>query len=64
MISNDKVVPGESTRLGLVNEMIFPVNAHYRNICRYSSTEDPKYILVTSAIEHIVTGNYSDSVAS
>jgi hypothetical protein len=63
MLSNDKVVPEESARLGLVNEMIFPVNAHHRNICRYFSIEDPTYILVKSSIEHIVTGNYSDSVA-
>ncbi|KAJ2972222.1 hypothetical protein NUW58_g9231 [Xylaria curta] len=50
------VVPTESARLGLPNEMVFPVNAHHRNICRYPSAEDQTYALVATSIKSILSG--------
>ncbi|KAI0454754.1 hypothetical protein F5B21DRAFT_514460 [Xylaria acuta] len=50
------VVPMESARLGLPNEMVFPVNAHHRNICRYPSAKDQTYALVETSIKSIVSG--------
>ncbi|KAH6879994.1 hypothetical protein B0T10DRAFT_412368 [Thelonectria olida] len=50
------VVPTESSRLGLPNEMVFPVNAHHRSICRYPSAKDQTYVLVEAALKAIVSG--------
>ncbi|UKZ73695.1 hypothetical protein TrVFT333_001345 [Trichoderma virens FT-333] len=52
---NVLVVPTESSQLGLPNEMVFPVNAHHRSICRYSSAKDQTYILVKTSIKSIVS---------
>ncbi|KAF1842273.1 uncharacterized protein K460DRAFT_345969 [Cucurbitaria berberidis CBS 394.84] len=50
------VVPPESARLGLPQEMVFPVNTHHRNICRYPSAKDQVYVLVESCIKSIASG--------
>jgi len=49
-----QVVPEHSARLDLPNEIVYPVNAHHRNICRYSSKSDASYILVEAAIKEMV----------
>ncbi|GAP91530.1 putative tol protein [Rosellinia necatrix] len=50
------VVPPESAQLGLPNEMVFPVNTHHRNICRYASSADQTYVLVQGCIKAIMSG--------
>lgn len=41
--------------MDLPNEMVFPVNAHHRNICRYHSNSNQTYVLVEAAIKEIVS---------
>lgn len=41
--------------------MIFPVNAHHRNICRYPSKEDQTYVLVESSIVSMADSRGSHS---
>ncbi|KAI0861805.1 hypothetical protein F4860DRAFT_159420 [Xylaria cubensis] len=53
---NVLVVPKESARLDVTNEMVFPVNTHHRNICRYPSAKDQTYNLVAASIESIISG--------
>lgn len=50
-----QVVPEYSARMDLPNEMVFPVNAHHRNICRYPSNGNQTYVLVEAAIKEIVS---------
>ncbi|PTB65131.1 hypothetical protein BBK36DRAFT_1121948, partial [Trichoderma citrinoviride] len=45
------VVPEESAKMGVPNEMVFPVQAHHRSICRYSSRDDPTYVLVVASLK-------------
>jgi hypothetical protein len=52
----EQVVPEYSAVLGLPNEMIIPLNAHHRSICRFASTCDQNFILVKSAIADIISG--------
>ena len=52
----EQVVPEYSAVLGLPNEMIIPLNAHHRSICRFASTSDQNFILVKSAIADIISG--------
>ncbi|KAL7915838.1 hypothetical protein GGI35DRAFT_430805 [Trichoderma velutinum] len=54
---NALVVSIDSSQLGLPNEMVFPVNAHHRSICRYPSAEDQTYILVKASIKSIASGH-------
>ncbi|KAJ3537607.1 hypothetical protein NM208_g4450 [Fusarium decemcellulare] len=51
------VVPKESSQLGLPTEMVFPVNTHHRNICRYPSAQDQTYLLVEASLQSIVSGD-------
>ncbi|KIV92177.1 polyubiquitin [Exophiala mesophila] len=53
---NILVVPEESARLGLPNEMVFPVNASHRSICRYAFSTDQTYVLVEGSIKAIASG--------
>ncbi|KAI1801665.1 hypothetical protein F4811DRAFT_451374 [Daldinia bambusicola] len=56
------VVPNKSARLNLPNEMVFPVNTHHRNICRYSSKNDQTYVLVEGSLKSLVhTGTDSSA---
>ena len=41
--------------MDLPNEMVFPVIAHHRNICRYPREDNQIYQLVKSAILEIVS---------
>ncbi len=41
--------------MDLPNEMVFPVNAHHRNICRYPTKENETYLLVESSILEIAS---------
>lgn len=50
------VVPEISAVLGLPNEMIIPLNAHHRGMCRFPSSESQNYILVEAAIKEIILG--------
>ena len=54
----------ESARLDLLNEMVFPVNTHHRNICRYPSAEDQTYALVEASIKSIISSEIKTSPAS
>jgi hypothetical protein len=46
----------DSARLGWKpNEVVYPVNAHHRNICRYPSEKNQTYILVEDAIIEIIS---------
>jgi hypothetical protein len=49
--------------MDLPNEIVYPVNAHHRNICRYSSKSNASYILVEAAIKEMVSESldYADS---
>jgi hypothetical protein len=49
-----QVVPEASAELGLPNEVVFPVNAHHRNICRYPSEGNQTYVLVEAAIKELM----------
>lgn len=40
--------------LNLPNEMVIPMNAHHRSICRFRSQRDQGYGLVEAAIREIV----------
>ncbi|KAF5010114.1 hypothetical protein FDECE_3700 [Fusarium decemcellulare] len=51
------VVPKESSQLGLPTEMVFPVNTHHRNICRYPSAQDQTYLLVEASLQSIMSGD-------
>lgn len=42
--------------MNLPNEMVFPVNANHRSICRYPSNRDQTYRLVEAAIREIISG--------
>jgi hypothetical protein len=42
--------------MGLPNEIILPINAYHRGICRFSGKEDQKYVLVEAAIKEIASG--------
>jgi hypothetical protein len=48
-----QVVPDYSAILGLPNEMIIPLNASHRNMCRYR-TKSQDYSLVEAAVKEIV----------
>jgi hypothetical protein len=48
------VVPEHSARMNLPNEIVFPVNANHRSICRYPSVRNQTYILVEGAIKEVV----------
>lgn len=50
------VVPENSAVLGLPNEMIVPLNAHHRGMCRFPSNRCQNYSLVEAAIKEIVLG--------
>lgn len=50
------MVPEYSAVLGLPNEMILPLNAHHRSMCRYPSATSQNYVLVEAAIREIVSG--------
>ncbi|SPO07348.1 uncharacterized protein DNG_10042 [Cephalotrichum gorgonifer] len=49
------VVPEYSARLNLPNEIVFPVKAHHRNICRYPNSRDQTYALVEQAIREVIS---------
>jgi hypothetical protein len=59
-----QVVPEYSAILNLPNELIIPLNAHHRSICRFPSSKDSSYVLVEAAIKEIAmqTGSGSDSL--
>jgi hypothetical protein len=40
--------------MGLPNELVIPVNANHRNICRYSTKQSQTYILVEAAIQELM----------
>ena len=42
--------------LGLPNEMILPLNAHHRGMCRYPRKDNQNYKLVENAIRDVVYG--------
>ncbi|KAH6689450.1 hypothetical protein F5X68DRAFT_253779 [Plectosphaerella plurivora] len=48
------VVPEHSARMNLPNEIVFPVNANHRSICRYPSVRNQTYVLVEGAIKEVV----------
>ncbi|KAK4139151.1 uncharacterized protein C8A04DRAFT_33378 [Dichotomopilus funicola] len=48
------VVPEYSAVLNVHNEMIIPMNAHHRSICRFRSQQDQGYLLIEAAIREIV----------
>jgi hypothetical protein len=54
-----QVVPENSAVLGLPNEMIIPLNAHHRGICRFPSSLSQNYILVEAYIKEIFLGKSS-----
>ncbi|KAK0612792.1 hypothetical protein B0T17DRAFT_583367 [Bombardia bombarda] len=49
------VVPEYSAVLGLPNEIIVPLNAHHRSICRYGA-KNQNYTLVEAAIRELAKG--------
>ncbi|KAF7554773.1 hypothetical protein G7Z17_g2655 [Cylindrodendrum hubeiense] len=51
-VFSDVIVPEYSAVLGLANEMVFPLNAHHRSICKYGS-KNQSYILVEAAIREL-----------
>lgn len=40
--------------MNLRNEIVFPVNATHRSICRYPSVRNQTYVLVEGAIREVV----------
>jgi len=56
MLIPHQVVPETSAVLGLPNEVVLPLNANHRDICRFASKEDQGYILVQWAIQDILSG--------
>jgi hypothetical protein len=49
-----QVVSEYSAVMGLPNELVIPVNANHRNICRYSTKQSQTYILVEAAIQELM----------
>lgn len=56
-----QVVPEYSAVLGLPNEMILPLNAHHRGMCRYPSAKDQDYVLVEASIKEMISGKSTAS---
>lgn len=48
-----QVVPESSAILGLPNELVVPINAHHRGMCRFSSSKDQNLILVQGLIKEL-----------
>ena len=53
---NDQVVPESSAVIGLPNEMIVPLNADHRGMCRFPSSYDQNYTMVEFNIREIAFG--------
>ena len=52
----DQIVPESSAILDLPNEIVIPLNAHHRSMCRFPNIGDQNYVLVEAAIKEIVGG--------
>lgn len=50
------MVPENSAVIGLPNEMIVPLNAHHRGMCRFPSSYDQNYMMVESNVREIAFG--------
>ncbi|KAK0738886.1 hypothetical protein B0T18DRAFT_492746 [Schizothecium vesticola] len=50
------VVPEASATLGLPNEVIVPLNASHRSMCRFPSNTSQDYLLVQWAVMNILSG--------
>ena len=55
-LTSGQVVSESSAVLGLPNELVFPVNATHRGICRYESAKSQIYMLVEAALREIIEG--------
>ncbi|KAL6408503.1 uncharacterized protein AUP68_08360 [Ilyonectria robusta] len=50
-----KIVPKNCAMLGLPNEVVIPLNASHRTMCRFASAMDQEFSLMTRAIEDIIS---------
>ena len=61
LVNARKVVPESSAVLGLPNEMVVPLNAHHRGMCRFSSSKSQNLILVQGLIKELISGDLDES---
>ena len=61
---DDKVVDQESSCLGLEHEILIPLDATHRQICKYESPSDPLYILVLAEIKRCLENSSSKNALS
>lgn len=49
-----KIVTPESAVMNLDNELVIPMGADHRSLCKFGNATDPRYELVKHAIEELV----------
>ena len=49
-----QIVPEESAKMGIQNEVLLPLNADHSSICKFQSSDDPLYKHVKGLINEFV----------
>lgn len=54
VIHSSQIVPPESPKMGIGNEILLPVNADHSSICKFRSSDDPLYKQLRGLINELV----------